>query len=263
MRSLIFLELLAFAVAAPPDPSPIRLPAVQQAAPPQPMPADAAIVLTPDVLYVVEADVPCLTFLSPGGAVRFTKEAGPLTVRGKFVGGTGSETKKFTGKHVYLFEAVREGRDELIIVPVGSTDEGSARRVTFSVQGARPPPEVDPVKPIDPKPDVKPVTSFRVIIGYESGSTYPQAVINVLYGRVVEEWLTANCTGGKAGWRRRDKDAAGDADPTMAALWASVKPSVTTVPFFAVEVNGKVEIIPFEATPEAMVAKLNTYRGNK
>lgn len=141
------VSLLVLVAAAPTDPSPIRLPAVQQA-PPQPMPADAAIVLTPDVLYVVEADVPCLTFLSPGGAVRFTKEAGPLTVRGKFVGGTGSETKKFAGKYVYLFEAVREGRDELIIVPVGATEEGAARRVTFQVGKApQPPPDVKPDDP--------------------------------------------------------------------------------------------------------------------
>lgn len=254
MRNLMLFELLAFVAAAPSDPSPIRLPVVQQSAP-SPMPADAAITLTPDVLYVVEADVPCLTFLSPGGAVRFTKEAGPITVRGKFVGGTGTETRKFTGKHVYLFEAVREGRDELIIVPVGAVNETDAKRVTFVVgQGPRPPPDVDP------KPDTQPVTSFRVFLVYESGATYPQSAINVLYGGQVEEWLTANCTGGKSGWRRRDRSLGGEADPTFAAMWAAIQPKLTTHPAIAVEVNGRVEIIPLEPTQAAMVAKLETYK---
>jgi hypothetical protein len=40
-----------------------------------------------------------------------------------------------------------------------------------------------------------------------------------------------------------------------------VKPKITTTPFFAVEVNGNVEIIPVEATPAVMIAKLKQYRG--
>ncbi len=83
----------------------------------------------------------------------------------------------------------------------------------------------------------------------------------MIYGRVVEDWLNANCTDGNKGWRRRDKDAPGENDPKMAALWSAVQPAVTTTPCIAVEVNGKVEIIPTEATTAAMIAKLNTYRG--
>lgn len=168
MRSLMLFELLALVAALPadPPPSPIRLPVVQNTAP-MPMPADAAIALTPDVLYVVEADVPCLAFLSPGGAVKFTKEAGPIKVRGKFVGGSGVETKTFAAKHVYLFEAVKEGRDELIIVPVGAVNETDARRVTFQVGKAPQPPPDD-----DPKPDPKPVPVAKdvwLVIVEESG----------------------------------------------------------------------------------------------
>ena len=50
-------------------------------------------------------------------------------------------------------------------------------------------------------------------------------------------------------------------DPNTAALWVAIKSKITTTPAFAVEVNGRVEIIPLEATPAAMVAKLKTYRG--
>lgn len=131
----------------------------------------------------------------------------------------------------------------------------------ISGKGPKPPPDPDP-KPDDP-PKPQPVTSFRVFLVYESAQTQTQAQTNVLFGSKVESWLNDNCTGGKAGWRRRDKDADGDADPTMAALWKAVKEKATTVPFAAVEVNGKVEIIPLESTPDAMVEKLKTYRGVK
>jgi hypothetical protein len=47
----------------------------------------------------------------------------------------------------------------------------------------------------------------------------------------------------------------------MAAMWNAVKPAVTTVPAIAIEVNGKVEIIPLETTPAAMVQTLKKYRG--
>lgn len=138
--------------------------------------------------------------------------------------------------------------------------DGRAKKLAALTLQVGPAPPDEP-KPVEPKP--QPVTSFRVILGYESGQTMTQAQTNVLFGSVVETWLNENCTGGKAGWRRRDKDSSGDADPTMAALWSAIKPQITAVPFAAVEVNGKVEIIPLEATPAAMVEKFKTYRGVK
>lgn len=246
----------------------IRLPVIRQEekqTPPVPVNVDSTVKLSPEVIYVVESDVECLVFLSPGGAVKVTKEQGPLRFRGKFADGNGTtETRTFAGKFLYLFDAIKDGRDELIIVPTGAKAETDAKRVTFQVGTMPQPPPVDPVEPDDKKPKPKPkpvVTSFRIALVYESGQTMTAAQTNVLYGNVVEDWMTANCTGGKLGWRRRDKNAVGDADPTFAALWAAVKPKVTTVPCVAVEVNGSVEIIPFEATPAAMVAKLAEYKG--
>lgn len=144
-------------------------------------------------------------------------------------------------------------------------DAGRAKKVaelTIQVGPRPPPPDPKPIDPDKPKPPV-PVTSFRVILGYESAATMTQAQVNVLYGSKVEAWLNENCTGGKSGWRRRDKDSAGDADQTMAALWKAVQEKITSVPFAAVEVNGKVEIIPLEPTPDAMIAKLTKYREGK
>lgn len=239
------------------DKSPIRLPQINRTDPPKPMPADAAVKLEPGVRYVIEHDTPCLVFLSPGGSVSVKKQTGPITIDARFADGTGQEEEReYKGKYIYSFKAIKPGRDELIILPAGSTDESLAKRVTFQV-GQMPQPPPGP----DPQPPPGPVVSFRVILGYESGQTMTAAQNSVLYGKVVEDYLTANCTGGKAGWRRRDKDSVGDADPTMAAMWNAVKPAITTVPFAAVEVNGKIEIIPIEPTPAAMVAKLKTYRG--
>lgn len=141
--------------------------------------------------------------------------------------------------------------------------DGRAKKIAeLTMQVGPAPPKPDEPKPDDPKPP-QPVTSFRVFLVYESGATYSSAVNSVLYGNAVEEWLNANCTGGKAGWRRRDKDLSGDADPTMAAMWNAVKPAVTTIPCAAVEVNGKVEIIPLGKTPAEMVATFKKYREGK
>ena len=120
--------------------------------------------------------------------------------------------------------------------------------------GPQPPP-VDPnkPKPPEPKPPVV-VTSFRVILVYESADTLTAAQNSVLYGKEVENWLNANCTGGKAGWRRRDKDLSGENDPAIVAVWDAVKaefapPKNTKTPAVAIQVNDKIDIIPLAATP--------------
>ncbi len=137
-----------------------------------------------------------------------------------------------------------------------------ASAVTEVNKGAKPDvaPEPKP-KPDDPKPPA-PVASFRVLLVYESGDTLTAAQNGVLYGKAVEEYLAAKCTkdGTLAGWRRRDKDAATTGDTaTMNALWAAVKPAVTSTPCVALEVNGKVTIEPLPAT----VAMLKKYAGDK
>jgi hypothetical protein len=91
-----------------------------------------------------------------------------------------------------------------------------------------------------------------------------QAQFGILYGRAVEEFLTGRCTGGKAGWGRRDKDAdpAGDT-AVMRALWTAAKPKVTQTPCLAVEVDGVVTVHPFPADAAATIALLKTLARDK
>jgi len=237
--------------------NPIKLPIVKV----EPQPAIGALKLSSDVYYVVESDVPVMILSSPDGIVSIASETGPIKLRGKFIDGNGKvETRSYRSKFIYTVEPASSGAVELLIFAVGEPDAAKVKRVQLLVGDIKP---IPPPKPIDPVDPIKPVVnSFRVIMALESGDTKMTAAqISILYGKEVEEYLNAKCTGGKAGWRRRDKDSAGDADPTMAALWSAVKQNLTTVPAFAVEVNGKVELIPLEATPALMVAKLKTYRG--
>ena len=129
-----------------------------------------------------------------------------------------------------------------------------------------PTPKPEPPAPKPPAPPApEPVTSFKVLLVYESGATHTAAQKAVLEGKVVEEWLTANCTGGKAGWGRRDKDADPAADTTpIGPVWAAAKPGVTSTPALFVAVNEKVAVIdPFPATPAEAVRVLDKYRGGK
>jgi hypothetical protein len=119
-------------------------------------------------------------------------------------------------------------------------------------------------KPDDVKP--APVTSFRVLYIVERMATLTPGQNAVVHGAEVERFLDARTTktDDTRGWRRIDPHAPTDGDtPTFNALWASVKPSVTAVPCVAVEINGKVEIVPLEETPAKMVAKFKSYLGEK
>lgn len=88
--------------------------------------------------------------------------------------------------------------------------------VTTVVIGLDPPPTPpDPPHPPDPDPKPKPptpVAGLKVLIVYESGdlSKLPTAQLNILYSKVVRDWLDANTAMGSDGktkeWRIYDKD---------------------------------------------------------
>lgn len=140
---------------------------------------------------------------------------------------------------------------------------GSATTITLDLTGVAPvPPGPVPPSPDPTPPAPDPVSTFEVLLVYESGATHPPGVKAVLEGRVVEDWLTANCTGGKAGWGRRDKDFPPDQDRTaLKAMWAAAQPRVTSVPCVAVAVNGKIRIDALKSTPAEQVAELTKLRG--
>jgi hypothetical protein len=194
-----------------------------------------------------------------------TKDEGPQRIRGKFVGGSGAvESKRFEGKHLVIVEAMAEGRDELLVMPVGATNESQARRVFLRV-GTMPQPPPGP----GPKPEPKPVVnSFRVIFVVESAQTLTAKQNSAIYAAAVRDYLTAKTTkgsGGQNGWVVVDKDTTLDKyEPTMNRMWQSVQadPNFSkSVPFVAVEINGVVELIPLPQSAEESLKLLKSKRG--
>lgn len=164
-------------------------------------------------------------------------------------------------KKATVVTASKPGRYRLLAYSSVKDDPTEPAIVTVVIGGAAPvpPTPVDPVDPPAPK-----VETFRVLLVYESAAVLPAAQFGVLYGKEVEQYLTANCTkdGDKNGWRRLDKEATTDNDTeTFSALWAAVKPKVTRVPCVAIEVNGTVTIEPLPASVPDTLALLKKYRG--
>lgn len=148
------------------DPGPIRLPGVP-AAKVAPVSPDAVPVLSPDTLYVIDADVPVLVLASPAGLVTLTEEVGPVKVRGKFADGAGvTETRTYKGKQVVFVEAAKAGRVELLIVPQGATKAADVIRRTIDVMAARPPPDDGDKKDDkkDPPPGPKAAKLYLAIV---------------------------------------------------------------------------------------------------
>lgn len=175
----------------------VRFPTVPVEVVPTPKPAPNAVMkLAMDEWYIIDADVPILLFDSPVGMVKVTKESGPLTLRGRFVGEVGVKTKKVKGKYIYQVEAAKTGAVELIVVPVGATDEASAIRKTLDVdagEGPRPPPEpTDTAFPMDGK--------FRVLIIEETAdranNKYTPGQVAAIQGVPVRNYLEAKCNPG-------------------------------------------------------------------
>lgn len=160
-----------------------------------------------------------------------------------------------------VVSSARPGRYRLLAYSSVKDDPTEPAVVVVVIGGAPAPPP----KPVDPEPKPKPpapdaLKSFRVILVSESGAALTTAQFGVMYGKAVSDWLDANTTGKE--WRRRDKDAATDGDTAaINDVWNKGKPKVASVPCVVVERNGVVQVVPFEATPEAMVTKLNSIRG--
>lgn len=224
---LLLCALAAVVGAA--EPSPIRLPAAP-VAPPAPAPAPlpgGVVTLSGDALYVVDCKVEVVVRAHPAGLVRVVKEAGPITVRGRFVDGTGkTETRKFAGPHVYLIEAAGTGRVELDFIPLGLKAETEIVSATIDVdagQGPIPPPKPKPdpePKPPDPKPEPGPV---RVLFIYETNKPVATEAYNAMYSQAVAKYLDQVCNRdakGKPEWNWFDpnqKFAAGF-NPTLRDL---------------------------------------------
>ncbi len=251
--------------AAPPEVfDPVRLPFVEVVAPNPPPRAVTA--LAAEQLYVIDSDVELRVLASPEGVVSVGADAGPIKIRGKFVENAGGRTttRTYKGPFVYTVEAATTGKVELLIVRTDG--KGGVIRRTLDVTAGEGP--IPPPKPIDPPtpPEPKPVTSFRVILVFESGQTMTPAQSGLFYGEALETYLTANCTGGRAGWDRRDKDKNPATDTTpLRDAWIDAKPKIEpgNPPCLAVVVNKTIYIEPLAATFAEQAKVLDKYRGGK
>lgn len=267
----LYVALLAVGLASPalsadPPAGRVRLPLAPSVPSPMPNP-EASITLTPELVMVCDSDIDCVVVCSPKGRLKITPAKGPITVRGKFVDGTGQvEMRTFAGPFVWFIEAAEAGECELLVLPVGSKESDLLRRRIVSQTGPQPPPKPKPDDPIpDPKPKPpKPVESFRVIFVWESGTTPTAGQLGVSDSVAVRDYLDRKTTkeGGHPGWRKYDpqQQLSGE-QPTMTALWNAAKPKITTVPCLIVEVNGKADILPYPANAAESLALLKKYGG--
>jgi hypothetical protein len=165
-------------------------------------------------------------------------------------------------------EVYATGDGAATVAAWGVQNSRPVKLATFQVtanRGPQPPPKPDPDPP-GPKPDPQPPTpakSFRVIFAVESGDVLTPAQQGVIYGVTVENWCLKNCTGGKDGFRRRDKDNPNVTGAELNAIWQTARPLITRTPCAIVEKNTHIEIIPIEATPEKMVAVFQEYLDGK
>lgn len=196
------------------EPTPIRLPRAPE--PPTPLPApippDQPMVLTAELLYVIDSDVPVIVTPSRRGYVTVTEEAGPIKIKGRFADEPNKvQSRTFTGKHVVTVEALRSGSVELFVIPKGVQEEKDILRRLLEVQDGtkpQPPPKPEPgPTPADPSPFPADVGGLRVLVVYEQ-STPDRPLSNemgaIIVGTKVRDYLDKAC--GKTGYRFYDKD---------------------------------------------------------
>lgn len=126
------------------------------------------------------------------------------------------------------------GRYRLLAYTAAGDTPSDPAIVLVIVGNAPPPvppePGPQPPGPNPPQPPT-PAKELRVILVYESAATLTAGQRKALYSGLVEEYLNAKCAGGKAGWRRWDRDIdLTHATEDWKSRWASAKPNVKTVP---------------------------------
>lgn len=134
-------------------------------------------------------------------------------------------------------------------------------------KGAKPVEPDDVIPPPKPKPEPKPpeaVTSFRVLLIYESAATLTAEQKAVVYGVEMESAIRTATAGdaAKFGWRRLDKDADPSTLPAgLREVWAKAKPALTEVPCVVLQANDKITIESLPATPAEGASLVAKHRG--
>jgi hypothetical protein len=195
-----------------------------------------------------------------------------------------------TSKNAYKFEAQKSLKEYATLIPLPDLvkEEVTTKRFLLVGEGlyvfkatsrvddldrsievliGKPTPEPPiPPKPDDPDPPQppQPVKSFRVLFVKESGVTLPADQTAISNAKAIRDYLTSKTTpeGGLAGFREYDpQQNVTNEQPTMKALWAATKSSVTTVPCVVVEVNGKATVLPYPRNTTDALRILKEYGG--
>lgn len=226
-----------------------------------------------DQWYVIESSVPITVLSSPEGVVNLESTTGPIKVRGKFVDGNSrTEIRTYNQPFVVFVTAEKTGSTELIIIPEGfKTSKDIVRqKLTVSGIGPNPPPDPPPdppPTPVPPTPDPAPtpaLKTFRVVFVKESGQTLNSAQSAIPAAKSIRDYLAIKTTveNGIVGWREYDPDQIViNETPTMKQLWESIKPKLLPAPCMAVEVDGKVIVMPFPANVNECLDTLKKYGG--
>ncbi len=154
------------------------------------------------------------------------------------------------GEGSFLVDAMSFSWDRSIDVVIGSDPKPPT-----------PPTPPTPEPPIPPSP----VTSFRVILVKESGSTLNSEQTAIAGSKAVRDYLTSKTTaeGGLAGWREYDpQQNIANERPAMKSLWAAAKSSITTIPCLVIEVNGKTSIVSYPKNVADAIKTLKEFGGN-
>lgn len=237
-------------------------------APPAPLPAPKADPIPPP--------------LAIGGPLVVPRDrAVRLTAQGISAGsGLLWEVVPLDDKDAYLDWVSSSSQDTeqiILVAPPGryavellvfSIDAGKPRikkvKAVLTVQGAIPPPKVDPVEPAPaPKPkDTGPVTGLRVIFVRESSAKTPLTISSA----AVRSYLDKKCAkaaNGQPEWRVYDpqQELSATESPTMKAMWEAAKPKLGTLPQMIVTSDQRGEIHPLPATDAEALTILKTYGG--
>jgi hypothetical protein len=220
----------------------------------------------PALVFGIETPLFDITPILPTDSIigiRWNEPAGAKAKRYTFPPGATHVAVAGDTAGVVTLTAIVNGPAATEKVPEGPPSV--AGTLVLEVTGARPPPPGPTPPDPGPTPPPGPVTSFRVIFVTESATVLSAAQNAVTGAKAVQAYLTSKTTpeGGWSGWRHYDPQTGMNDQPTMRALWAAVKPKITTVPCLVIEVNGKADILPFPANATEALATLKKYAGDK
>jgi len=225
------------------DESGIIFPVSPDSPPPQitPQTPQAIDTITPDQWYVIESVDRLRVLASPEGVVAIEETEGPVKMRGRFAGGSGVETRSYSGKWLYVVTAAQAGQCELLLIPQAIDQQVIRQRLTISGSAPRPPPGPGPV----PAP-VTPPSGLQVILLIDQSD--PVSALAAVNSVPILQWLDSNTTqiDGRPGWRRWDRSSL--ADPVTLAtesevwrkLWSDIGDDIPTGPQCVIVTGTKV-----------------------